>query len=116
MTADVASVRIIPSTLVIPPHGSAVAIVTISPPAKADRTTFPVFTGFIQVQGTTSGEILHVAYQGLAANSKDLKVLDNTDAFFGIPLPTVLDANGNPQSAPTNYTFVGDDFPALLFR
>jgi hypothetical protein len=102
--------------LVIPPHGSAKVNVLITPPSKVDRTTFPVYSGFIQVQGITSGEILHVAYQGLAANSKDLKILDNTSAFFGIPLPTILDSQGDVQSEPTNYTFVGEDFPTLLFR
>jgi len=47
---------------------------------------------------------------------KDKQVLDNTDVLFGVDLPVVLDSTGNVQEGPTNYTFVGDDFPTLLFR
>ncbi|KAF8210672.1 peptidase S8/S53 domain-containing protein [Mycena galopus ATCC 62051] len=54
-------------------------------------------------------ETLKVTY--LAAS-----VLDSTDEFFGIDLPALIDADGRPQEGPTNYTFVGQDFPYLLLR
>ncbi|KIJ56964.1 hypothetical protein M422DRAFT_238550 [Sphaerobolus stellatus SS14] len=116
LTTNFANVQIIPSTILVPPHGVASVVVIITPPTKVDKTTFPVFSGFIQVQSITSSEILHVSYQGLAANSKDLKILDNTDEFFGVPLPAILNSTGDVQAGTTNYTFVGDDFPSVLFR
>jgi hypothetical protein len=65
---------------------------------------------------TSGSEDFHVSYIGLAASLKDKQVVDNTDVFFGIPLPALLDSQGDVQTGPTNYTFVGEDFPALLFR
>lgn len=92
--------------------------VTILPPVNVDQTTFPVYSGFIHVQGVHTGEILHTSYQGLAAAAKDLKVIDNTDAFYGAgwTLPVLLDARGYPQIGPQYYTFVAGNFPTLLFR
>lgn len=81
---------------------------------KVEASTYPVFSGFIQVFSGT--EKLHVSYIGLAASLKDKHVLDTTDQFFGVPLPAILDSTGDIQASPVNYTFVGDDFPTLLFR
>jgi hypothetical protein len=78
--------------------------------------TFPVYSGFIQVAGSTGGEVLHVAYQGLAASMKNLKVLDNTDVALGTPLPMIMNSSGNPQLNATNYTFADGDFPTLVYR
>jgi len=52
----------------------------------------------------------------LGGTLKNKQVLDNTDVFFGEKIPAVLDAKGNTQTVPTNYTFVGDDYPTLLWR
>jgi hypothetical protein len=76
-----------------------------------------VYTGFIQIQSVVNGEILHVSYQGVAAALKDLTVIDNTNTFFGnVTLPSIMNALGVPQLKPTNYTFVGNDFPILVYR
>lgn len=105
---------IIPSTLVVLPGQTAKVLATFRPPRGLDNTQFPVFSGFIQL--TAPGETYHVSYLGLSASLKDKQVIDNTDEFFGVPLPTLLDSAGNVQAGPANYTFVGDDAPALLFR
>ena len=76
--------------------------------------SFPVYSGFIQI--ASGSELHHVTYLGVAASLKDKQVLDDTDAFFGVPLPAFLNAVGDIQEVPTNYTFVGDDFPAILSR
>ncbi|GLB37011.1 putative subtilisin-like protein [Lyophyllum shimeji] len=81
---------------------------------KGDASTFPVFSGFIEI--TSGSERLHVSYVGLAASLKDKQVVDNTDFFFGVPLPALLDSAGDVQQGPTNYTFSSADFPTLLFR
>ncbi|KAF8070083.1 pyrolysin [Lyophyllum atratum] len=81
---------------------------------KGDASSFPVFSGFIEI--TSGSESHHVTYIGLAASLKDKQVVDNTDAFFGVPLPALLNSVGDLQEGPTNYTFVGEDFPTLLYR
>ncbi|KAF8521827.1 subtilisin-like protease [Gautieria morchelliformis] len=117
LTKDFANVRLSRTTLVIPPSGSAEVDVTITPPGNVDEKTFPVYTGFIQIQSVINGEILHVSYQGVAAALKDMTVIDNTNTFFGnVTLPTIMDGSGAPQVKPTNYTFVGSDFPTLVYR
>ena len=94
---------------------SARITATITPPQGVDATTFPVYSGFIEI--TSAGDdITHVTYLGVAASLKDKQILDSTDEFFGVPLPTLLDSQGNVQSGAVNYTFKGDDFPTLLNR
>lgn len=83
-------------------------------PKNVDAKTFPLYSGFIHVISGT--EDLHVSYIGLGASLKDKQVVDNTDEFFGVPLPAILDSEGDVQTDPTNYTFVGEDFPTLLWR
>jgi hypothetical protein len=85
-----------------------------TPPSGLDATTYPTYSGFIQV--TSGTENLHLSYIGLAASLKDKQTLDDTDYFFGVPIPLILDAVGDIQTEPTNYTFVGGDFPTLLWR
>jgi len=86
----------------------------IKPPQGVDATTFPVYSGFIHV--TSGNDSVHATYLGLAASLKDKQVIDNTDAIFGLTLPLILDASGNPQNASVNYTFVGADAPTILWR
>jgi hypothetical protein len=100
----------------VPPGGSQIVVAVFRPPTGIDKTTFPVFSGFIQVIGPTVAETFHVSYLGLAASLKDKQVLDDTDVFFGMKIPVLLDSVGNVQSAPLNYTFVNDDMPTLLWR
>lgn len=88
--------------------------VSITPPKGVDASTFPVYSGFIQLQ--SGSEQYQVTYLGVAAALKDKQILDNTSEFFGVPLPTILDSTGNVQNGTTNYTFVGDDFPTVLLR
>ena len=42
--------------------------------------------------------------------------MDNSDIFFGAKIPALLDSQGDVQTSPTNYTFVGADVPTLLWR
>ncbi|KAF9467400.1 pyrolysin [Collybia nuda] len=113
LTDASASVLFTQPTFVVPPGLSHTVSVRFNLP-KGDASTFPVYSGFIQV--TSGSEDLHVSYIGLAASLKDKQVVDNTDFFFGVPIPVLIDSAGNVQEGPTNYTFVGEDFPALIFR
>jgi len=75
-----------------------------------------VFSGFIQIAGPTSADLAHVSYVGLQGSLKNKQVIDDTDEFFGVPIPALLDADGNVQTGPVNYTFVNEDVPTLVWR
>ncbi|KAJ6498979.1 pyrolysin [Mycena sanguinolenta] len=83
-----------------------------TPPSGVENKTLPVYSGFISV--TSPNETLKVTYMGVAASLKATTVLDSTDEFFGISLPAVINADGRPQEGPTNYTFMGQDFPLVF--
>lgn len=86
----------------------------ITPPTGLDPTTFPVFSGFIEI--ANAQESYQVSYLGLAGSLKDVQVVDDTDVFFGVNLPVLTDAAGNFLTNTTNFTFVGDDVPGVLMR
>ncbi|KAJ7693309.1 subtilisin-like protease [Mycena rosella] len=82
-----------------------------TPPA-ADNATLPVYSGFIHVVAPT--ETIKVTYLGVAASLKAVPVLDASNAYFGVPLPAIIDADGRPQVGPANYTFKNHELPFLL--
>ncbi|KAJ7045857.1 subtilisin-like protease [Mycena alexandri] len=102
------------SKFTLHPGQSHEVTANIKPPQGVDATTFPVYSGFIHV--TSGNDSVHATYLGLAASLKDKQVIDNTDLIFGLTLPLILDADGNPQDAAVNYTFVGEDAPTILWR
>lgn len=73
-----------------------------------------MYSGFIAI--TSGAETQRVAYLGAVGNLRDRRVLDTTDAFFGVPLPALLNATGDPQDGVTAYTLAPDDQPAAVFR
>ncbi|RDB16703.1 Minor extracellular protease vpr [Hypsizygus marmoreus] len=113
LTTAAASVTFSQTSVTVFPGQSITITARFSLP-RGDASTFPVFSGFIQI--TSGSESLHVTYLGLGASLKNKQVVDNTDFFFGVPIPAILDSIGDIQEAPTNYTFTGGDFPTLLFR
>ncbi|KAF9028989.1 subtilisin-like protease [Hymenopellis radicata] len=115
LTADAASVTLSAPQFTLGAGQSKTIVATFSPPEGVDAATFPVFSGFIQISSGPD-DVTHVTYLGLAASLIDKQVVDNTDFFFGVTLPVVLDAAGDVQDGATNYTFEGGDFPTLLFR
>ncbi|KAL0072250.1 hypothetical protein AAF712_000010 [Marasmius tenuissimus] len=117
LTRSFATVSLSDSSFTLGPGESKTITATFTPPQGVDATTFPVFSGFIQV--STDGDTpLHVSYVGLAASLKDKQVVDNTDVLFGVQLPVILDSAGNVQEGPANYTFnaATADFPTVFFR
>ncbi|KAJ7263768.1 hypothetical protein C8J57DRAFT_1230964 [Mycena rebaudengoi] len=89
-------------------------VATFRPPQGIDASTFPVYSGFIEI--TSGTEKVHATYLGLAASLRDKQVVDNTDAVFGVELPVILDQDQNVQEGPANYTLVGDDAPLVFWR
>jgi len=86
------------------------------PTSGVDPATYPVFSGFIEVAGPSAADSYHVSYIGLGASLKDKQVLDNTDQFFGVKIPMLLNSTGDVQLGPTNYTFAQDDVPTIAWR
>ncbi|KAF9467399.1 pyrolysin [Collybia nuda] len=113
LSQDAASIVFSQNTFTVDPGQSQTITASFVLP-KVEVSAYPIFSGFIQVSSGT--EKLHVSYLGLAASLKNKHIIDNTDTFFGVQLPAVLDSTGNVQTSPVNYTFAGNDFPTLLFR
>jgi len=114
LTNNPAEVIIAPSTLLVFPGQEEIFSVTFFPPKGVNASALPIFSGFIQI--TSATENLHVSYLGLAAALKNQQVVDNTDEFFGFETPAIINGNNDVQDGPETYTFVGDDFPTVLFR
>ncbi|KAG9127746.1 hypothetical protein FRC07_010198, partial [Ceratobasidium sp. 392] len=117
LLSNVASVTIIPSEVAIKPGSSAQITVTFTAPAELDPSTFPVYSGFIQAEGS-DGSLLHSTYLGVAASLKDMKVIDNTDAYFGdgSKLPAIWNKNDHSINSTTVFSMQGNDTPAVVYR
>ncbi|KAJ7282906.1 subtilisin-like protease [Mycena rebaudengoi] len=113
-SAAFASVSFNSAKFTLAPGQSHEVVATIKPPKGVDASTFPVYSGFIDI--TSGAEKVHATYLGLAASLKDKKTIDDSDLIFGIPTPVILDPLGNVQEGAVNYTFVGDDAPFILWR
>jgi hypothetical protein len=111
---DFASVSFNSAKFTLAPGQSHEVVATIKPPKGVDSSTYPVYSGFIDI--TSGAEKVHATYLGLAASLKDKQTIDEGDVLFGFPTPVVFDPLGNVQEGPVNYTFVGDDAPFLLWR
>ncbi|KAG7446685.1 pyrolysin [Guyanagaster necrorhizus] len=115
LTSDQAKVWLSRTKFTLRPGQKTTILASFTAPSELDSSLLPVYSGFIQI--SSDSEIAHVSYMGLAASLKDQQVVDNTDFLFGVPLPLTLDADGNAQTGPINYTFTnGNDYPSLLFR
>ncbi|KAF4621066.1 hypothetical protein D9613_000162 [Agrocybe pediades] len=111
---NAASVSIIPSSFTVRPGQTQVVVANFRPPTGLDAKTFPVYSGFIDV--VSESENYHVSYLGLVGSLKDKQIVDNTDAYFGFPVPAILDAEGEIQTGATNYTFADGDWPSFIWR
>ncbi|KAG8703544.1 hypothetical protein FRC12_018728 [Ceratobasidium sp. 428] len=113
--SNVASVTITPSNVVVAPGSSAMVAVSFIAPTGLDPTAFPVYSGFIQANGS-DGSLIHSTYLGVAASLKDMKVIDDTDSYFDVKLPLIRDKDGNPINSTTTYSMQGNDTPEAVYR
>ncbi|CEL53477.1 Minor extracellular protease vpr OS=Bacillus subtilis (strain 168) GN=vpr PE=1 SV=1 [Rhizoctonia solani AG-1 IB] len=86
-----ATVSIVPNQLTVPAGFTLPVVASIKAPTGLDAKTFPVYSGFIKAKGS-DGSSLQSTYLGVAASLKNAKILDNTDAYFGLAL---IDAKTN---------------------
>jgi hypothetical protein len=96
------------------PGASQEVNATIAEPTGFDPSTFPVYSGYIEISDET--ESYHVLYLGMVGSMIDMQVLDNTKKFSNVSFPALLDHQGNVQAGPVNYTFVGKDRPTVKWR
>ncbi|CAE6485798.1 unnamed protein product, partial [Rhizoctonia solani] len=117
LSGSAATVSIVPDKVVVPAGWSLPVLVSIKPPAALDATKFPVYSGYIKATGSDS-TTLQSTYIGVAAKLKDAKIIDNTDAYFGVKIPVVTDSEGNPvpPAGSATYTLNGTDTPLVLYR
>ncbi|KAI3609656.1 hypothetical protein WG66_001241 [Moniliophthora roreri] len=122
LTNSFASVELSSDSFSLAPGESRDVIVHFTAP-QADPSTFPVYSGFIQISSVPENgslaEVLHVSYMGLAASLKDKTVLDVTDIILEKQMPSLIEPPGNVQSQARNYTFNvagGGDFPSVEIR
>ncbi|KAJ1305221.1 hypothetical protein OPQ81_000250 [Rhizoctonia solani] len=113
-----AAVTISPTKVIVPAGSFASINVTIKPPTDLNTTRFPVYSGYIRAT-SSDNSTLHSTYIGVAARLKDMKVIDNTAAYFGdVQLPVMMDAVGNPipSNGSAMFTLNGTDTPINIFR
>lgn len=108
-----ATVKLSSNEFTLWPGQSRTVLASFRPPKGLDASLFPVYSGWIEI--ASGSDLTHVSYLGLAAELKKKQVLDTTDYLFGFELPVVLNSAGDVQTEPTNYTFVGDDWPGFAF-
>lgn len=111
-----AKVTFSPTSFQVGPGQSQTISVSFTLPSSIPESRLPVYSGFIEVTGASVSDTYHVSYIGSKGSLKNVEVIDDTDYFFGVPTPVILDNTGDIQSAPTNYTFKDGDFPGILFR
>lgn len=114
LVANAAGVTFSRTSFTVNPGQTQGVTVHFKAPTGLDVATYPTYSGHIVLTSTT--EKLRVSYLGVAASLKNKKTLDTSDVFFGFPIPALLDAAGDIQTAPTNYTFSPTDYPTLLWR
>ena len=114
ISAAAAVVKVQPQTFTVSPGFSQTVSVSITPPSGIDPALFPVFSGFLEL--ANGDERYQVSYLGMGASLKDMTVIDDTDFFFGVPIPALVDAEGNLLDGPANFTFVDNDFPSVVMR
>ncbi len=108
---------IVPDQFNLEPGESHIVVTKFQlPTSGVDKSSYPVFSGFIEVAGLSAADTYHVSYLGLGASLREKQILDNTDIIFGVKLPALLNATGHVQTGPTDYTFFNGDAPILLWR
>jgi hypothetical protein len=112
--SNAATVRFSQSSVTLKTGHSTYVTVAITPPTGLDSTSYPVYSGWIQITGGAS--TVQVPYLGVAANMKNHPVLDGTDYYLGAPLPTILDSQLDVQAYNVSYSYVDTDYPSVIWR
>lgn len=101
------TLRLSQTSVTLAPGASATVTAIFTPPKNVDPKTFPIVSGWIQVQGSL-GDSLRVSYMGVAGSTSDLQTIATGD-YNGRPLPSITYSNFQGefvQIGPRNYTRV----------
>jgi hypothetical protein len=117
LVPNAAKVTITPSRLTVPAGQTLSVVVTFEPPTGVNPSNFPVYSGYIQATGSDNST-LQSTYLGVAAKMRDMKLLDNTDAYLGTKLPYLADANGDPvpEGGSVTYNMSDPSIPQVIAR
>ena len=115
LTADFARLSFSYDTFNLKPGEKKEVTVSFTAPTLTNRT-IPVYSGWIEVTGQETGECLSVTYLGIAAKLKESKVIDNTNFFFGVPIPALIDGNNNITTQETSFDFKNGNSPSIVYR
>jgi hypothetical protein len=110
-----ATARISPEKFTLRPGQSREVSVRFTPPTGLDATTFPVYSGFIQVS-TPSENPVHVSYIGAIGSLRSLTIVDTTAEVIPDSIPAIFNSSAEVQEVPTNYTFSPLDYPTVFWR
>jgi subtilisin family serine protease len=117
LVPNAAEVTITPSTLTIPAGQALPVAVTFKPPTGLNPANFSVYSGYIKATGTDNTTLQSI-YLGVAANLKEMKIIDHTDTLLGFKLPALVDYYGNPvpDSGSATFSMNDTDVPFLFYR
>ncbi|KAF6763345.1 pyrolysin [Ephemerocybe angulata] len=110
-----AQAAISPEKFTLKPGQSRDVTVRFTAPTGLDATTFPVFSGFIQVAAPSENPV-HVSYVGGVGSLKAVTIIDTTDEVIPDKIPAIFNADAEVQTEPTNYTFGPLDYPTVFWR
>ncbi|KDN39957.1 hypothetical protein K437DRAFT_193963 [Tilletiaria anomala UBC 951] len=106
------------------PGSSKMFSATFKPPKGLNKNDIPIYSGYIQINSTSSPEYgtVQVPYMGVYEDMYTEAVLDTSSEEIGEPLPVLADAEGNIIHDDAHiFTFTNDssgklDAPALYWR
>lgn len=77
-STETASLKFSSSSINVPAGGSAVLKVTVTPPKGLVSRRIPVYSGYVTFNGTDSDDSFSVPYLGVAADMRNVTILDTT--------------------------------------
>lgn len=112
--SQAASVWLSQTSFSLRPGQTNIVLLKFTAPSGLDPTTFPIYSGWIQIAGGSN--TVSVPYMGVAAKMKSMPVIDPTPYYLGINTPTIIDNTGKIQSGTESYSFQNGDYPTVLYR
>jgi hypothetical protein len=114
LVANAASVSFSRPDFTVAPGQTQGLTAHFTAPKGLNAANFPAYSGYVVL--TSGNETYRISYLGVAASLKDKQIFDTSDAYFGVPIPALLNSTGDIQEVTTNYTLKGDDAPTVLYR
>lgn len=114
-----ATVKFSRNSFTLPPGSSTILLLAFTPPASADSSRLPIYSGQISIIG---GPVpVKVTYMGVAAKMRDTKMISTRRTQFNTASPALLQgvyANAAGEGKVFKFTATSNtrDFPSILFN